>query len=190
MIRSFLAIEIPENRREVVAGYIKELRQIPSKVKWISREQSHLTLKFFGYLKEETIERISGALSTVIPKHPEFSLTLDRIGAFPSLFRPRVIWLGLGGEKGELEKLYQDIEQGLIPLGLPKEDRPFHPHVTLGRNKSNELNEPLYRFISDWTVKETAPFRVKEITLLRSDLKPTGAVYTRLKGFPLNNGKI
>ena len=99
MIRSFLAIEIPEDQKETVAGYIQELRQVPSKMKWVLPHQTHFTLKFFGSITSETVEKISQTLSLVVSEFPKFHLTLEGIGAFPNLFRPRVIWLGLGGRR-------------------------------------------------------------------------------------------
>ena len=185
MIRSFLAIEFPESLKEVIADYLQDLKQVPSKIKWVSPGQSHLTLKFFGSISEELIERISQDLLRVLIDCPPFHLSLKGIGAFPNLFRPRVIWAGLGGETEALQEVYQAIEQALVPLGIPKEDRPFHPHLTLGRNKLKEGNEPLYRLMTQWSKGESAPFVVRGVTLFRSDLKPTGPVYTKLGMFPL-----
>jgi RNA 2',3'-cyclic 3'-phosphodiesterase len=185
MIRSFLAIEFPENLKATIADYLKDLKQVPSKIKWVSPGQSHLTLKFFGSISEELVEKISQALLKVLIDYPRIQLSLKGIGAFPNLFRPRVIWAGLGGEIEILQDLYLAIEQALAPLGIPKEDRPLHPHLTLGRNKLKEVNEPLYRLMTQWSKGESESFVVKEVTLFRSDLKPTGPVYTQLGVFPL-----
>jgi RNA 2',3'-cyclic 3'-phosphodiesterase len=188
MIRSFLAIELSEGLQETVAGYIRDLGQTPSRVKWVSPHQTHLTLKFFGSIPEETIENISQSLSPILSDHPWFQLTLKGLGAFPNLFRPRVIWLSLGGDTQILQGLHQTIEQTLLPLGIPKEERPFQGHLTLGRNKDNQVNEELSRRLSHWEKEETTPFKVKELFLFRSDLKPVGPEYTKLKTFPLSKG--
>ena len=168
-----------------MADYIKDLRQAPSKIKWASPNKIHLTLKFFGSITQETVDSISKILLKVVSDQPRFNLTLKGIGGFPNLFRPRVIWLGFGGETESLMRFHQTIEQALALLGLPKEERPFHPHLTLGRNKWNQVNEPLYRLLSDWSKEETTPFGVEEVILFRSDLKPDGPVYTKLGVFPL-----
>lgn len=186
MIRSFLAIELSESLKEIVAEYIRELDHIPSRIKWISPHQTHLTMKFFGSITLETIGNIYRALSPVLSTYPRFSLTLKRLGAFPNLFRPRVIWLSLGGETEILQGLHQTIEQALIPLGIPKEDRPFRGHLTLGRNKENQVNQELYRRLSEYLKEETAPFEVEELALFRSDLKPAGPEYSKLKTFSLS----
>lgn len=185
MIRSFLAIEFPESLKEIIAGYLKDLKQVPSKIKWVSPGQSHLTLKFFGSISEELVGKISLTLLKVLIDCPRIRLNLKGIGAFPNLFRPRVIWAGLGGETETLQEIYQAIEQALVPLGIPKEDRPFHPHLTLGRNKLKEVNEPLYRLLSQWSKGESEPFVIQEVILFKSDLKPQGPVYTKLGVFPL-----
>jgi 2'-5' RNA ligase len=185
MIRSFLAIELPEALKEVILGYIQVLRQVPSQIKWVSAHQNHLTLKFFGSIAPETVGRISQALVKVVSDNPQFDLALKGIGAFPNLFRPRVIWTGLGGDTEKLRGFFQTIDQALVPLGIPQEERPFHPHLTLGRNKINQVNEPLYRLLSNWPEKESPSFRVEEVVLFQSDLKPSGPVYTRLGIFPL-----
>lgn len=189
MIRSFLAIELSESLKEIVAQYIRELGQVPSRIKWISPHQTHLTMKFFGSITQETIEDIFGTLSPALAIYPRFYLTLNGLGAFPNLFRPRVIWLSLGGETEILQGLHQTIEQALIPLGIAKEDRPFHGHLTLGRNKENQVNEKLYRRLSEYLKEETAPFEVEELALFRSDLKPAGPEYCRLKTFSLSKGE-
>ena len=185
MIRSFLAIELPADQKEIVAGYIQELRQVPSKIKWVLPQQTHFTLKFFGSIMPETVEKISQTLSPVLSGFPEFHLTLKGIGAFPNLFRPRVIWLGLGGEIDSLRGIQRIIDQALIPLGIPKEERPFRGHLTLGRNKENQINESFYRHLSEWSKEETTPFTVEKVILFQSDLKPAGPVYTKLMIFPL-----
>ncbi len=185
MIRSFLAIDFPEKEKETLAVYSNDLQRIPSNIKWISPNQVHLTIKFFGSMAEDSIDKIGTELLGIATEFPRMKLTMKGIGAFPSLFRPRIIWIGLGGEMELLRRIQGRIDQALIPLGIPKEDRPFHPHLTLGRNKSNDLNERLYRRLSAWPYEETPPFGVEAITLYRSDLKPTGPIYTRLGVFPL-----
>jgi RNA 2',3'-cyclic 3'-phosphodiesterase len=188
MIRSFLAIELPEPLKEVIVGYIKDLHRVPSTIKWVSAHQTHLTLKFFGSIAVETVERISQTLLKVVSDYPQFNLALKGIGAFPNLFRPRVIWAGLEGDTEILQGFHQIIERALVPLGIPKEERPFHPHLTLGRNKINQVNEPLYRLLSNWPEKESPLFGVEEVVLFKSDLKPNGPVYTKLGIFPLKQG--
>jgi RNA 2',3'-cyclic 3'-phosphodiesterase len=185
MIRSFLAIDLPEGLQETVGEYIEELRQIPSRIKWVIPRQTHLTLKFFGSISAETVEKISQHLLAVVSDWPRFALTIKGVGAFPNLYRPRVIWLSLGGEVEIFRGLHQRIDETLVPTGIPKEERPFQGHLTLGRNKDNQVNEGLSRLLSGWSRPETAPFTVEDVILFRSDLKPTGPIYSRLRTFKL-----
>jgi RNA 2',3'-cyclic 3'-phosphodiesterase len=185
MIRSFLAIDFSEKEKEILSGYVKALRPVAPKVKWASPQQMHLTLKFFGDLSEETIKKISAALPAVTSDIDPFSLTLKGIGAFPNRYRPRVLWVGLGGETESLKGLQRKTEEALLPLGIPKEDRPFQPHLTLGRIKTQELNEPLSQRLAQWPEMETESFPIESLILYRSDLKPTGPIYTKLDRFPL-----
>jgi 2'-5' RNA ligase len=93
--------------------------------------------------------------------------------------------MGLTGDRDRLAALHQVIEEALASLGIPKEERPFHPHLTLGRDKLNQLNEPLYKKMTGWGDRETASFPVEELVLFKSDLKPNGPVYTKLESFSL-----
>ena len=127
MIRSFLAIEFPESLKEVIADYLQDLKQVPSKIKWVSPGQSHLTLKFFGSISEELIERISRDLLRVLVDCPPFHLSLKGIGAFPNLFRPRVIWAGLGGRPKPFRKFTGPLNRPWFPWESPKRTGLFIP---------------------------------------------------------------
>ncbi|MEW6186914.1 MAG: RNA 2',3'-cyclic phosphodiesterase [Thermodesulfobacteriota bacterium] len=187
MIRSFLAVEVPEEQRAAVSGIIGELKRIPSGVKWVIPDQVHLTLKFFGSISPETVEGISRTLTPIVAGISPFPLSLEGLGGFPNLFRPRVIWLGIGGDTAALKGLQQSAEKALGSIGIPKEDRPFRGHLTIGRNKNPKINEELTGRLSQGIKSEGVPFSVKEVVLFRSDLKPSGSVYTRLKVFTLKN---
>jgi len=185
MIRAFLALEFPPSIREKIAGYIKSLQNVSPKTRWVDPRQAHLTLKFFGSLEQEALDRIAAALAPLCSNRAPINLTLNGAGGFPKLFRPRVIWVGLGAEKEHLKGLQQAVEETLSPLGVARENRPFQPHLTLGRNKISEANEPLYHLLRNWAEPESEPFRVEEVILFQSELKPGGPVYTKLKAFPL-----
>lgn len=185
MIRAFLALEFPASVGEKIAGYIESLKKVAPETRWVNSRQVHLTLKFFGSLEQETLDRIANALAPLCSSTAPFRLTLTGVGGFPKLLRPRVIWVGLGGQKEHLKGLQQAVEETLSPLGIAREDRPFHPHLTLGRNKIPEANESLYHHLRNWAEPESEPFRVDEVILFQSDLKRGGSVYTKLKVFPL-----
>ncbi len=127
MIRSFLAIEFPESLKEIIADYLQDLKQVPSKIKWVSPGQSHLTLKFFGSISEELVERISRALVQVLIDCTRFQLSLKGIGAFPNLFRPRVIWAGLGGRLKPFRMFTGPLNRPWFPWESPKKTGPSIP---------------------------------------------------------------
>jgi|YelNatPaOPRAMG01_1025707.scaffolds.fasta_scaffold109702_1 2'-5' RNA ligase len=185
MIRTFLAVEIPRAPKDEVRGLIQTLARTPSKVKWVSPDQVHLTLKFFGSVPLETVDLIKRTLAPVITAKGRFRLTLKDLGGFPNLVRPRVIWLGLGGDLTALTELYKGVEEALAAVGIPREDRPFKAHLTLGRNKAPAAEKGLVEALKGTRWQETAPFDIEQVILYRSDLKPSGPIYTPLQVFPL-----
>ncbi len=185
MIRSFLAIELGNAQREMAVRILGELSRIPAEVKWVKPEQLHLTLKFFGSIPQETVDRVITVLGPELAQHPRFSLTLKGLGAFPNLRRPRVIWMGVGGDLSSLQELQGSVENRLASIGIPKEERPFRGHLTLGRVKGGLIREEVAQCWLRVFEGESTPFEVTEAVLFRSDLKPQGAIYTPLKVFPL-----
>ena len=185
MIRSFLAIDLPAAIKERLAEQIRYLSPGTSGIKWVDARQIHLTLKFFGSVSQEMVDKISKVTQEVTAEKKPFSLTLKGLGGFPHIRRPRVIWAGLGQDPATLPPLVEELEIGYERIGIPKEGRPFHPHLTLGRNKTNQPNERLFLRLSGWKEEESEPFQVGELLLFRSELKPGGPVYSKICSFPL-----
>lgn len=184
-IRSFVAIEIPEALKGSLGELLGELKTLPADVKWVRPEGIHATLKFLGTAAPETLERLSAALAKAAQERAGFELHMRGIGCFPSLRNPRVVWAGLVDEEGAAAELRRRIETAAREFGFPSEDRPFHPHLTLGRVRSPKGRVPLVRAIERHSGLELGSFRVERVILFRSDLRPEGAVYRRLKEFPL-----
>ncbi len=131
-VRAFIAVPLPEEIREQVAALNRTLaRQLPE-VRWSHGENLHLTLKFFAAIEEESLEKIGEVMLSVGRFTPPFQVRLKGLGAFPSLARPRVFWLGIHQDE-PLRHLHQDLEDRLERLGLARDPRPFAPHLTLGR---------------------------------------------------------
>lgn len=185
MHRSFLAIDLPQAIKERLAGQIRTLSPGTSGIKWMEADQIHLTLKFFGSVPRETLDRLSEVTLALTREFQPFRLSLRGVGGFPHIRRPRVIWTGLGRDLETLQKLVGELETGYGRIGTPKEDRPFHPHLTLGRNKTNQPNEKLFQRLSGWVEEESEPFGVNELLLLQSELQPAGPVYSKICSFPL-----
>ena len=185
MIRSFIAIELPDKVRRVLDQVQKHLRDSVTGVRWVQPESIHLTLKFLGSILPEQVAAISAAVGEVAHGEPLLALNVSGIGAFPNARRPRVIWVGIVGEVERLGRLQTRLESALESLGFQREERPFRPHLTLGRVKDPRRPPDLTRALAETTVPASNPFDVREILVYKSDLRPTGAIYTKLQHLPL-----
>ncbi|WP_338668500.1 RNA 2',3'-cyclic phosphodiesterase [Pseudodesulfovibrio methanolicus] len=182
MPRLFIGIELPDAYRQELNPLIKALSSLTdASTNWSKPDTWHLTLKFLGETDEARIPSLKAALAAV--DFTAFTLRAGGAGAFPDARRPKVLWLGLaeGGEQSA--DLTGAIEDGLAALGIPREKKPFRPHLTLGR-----VRRPAP---GDWTpvldaaaAHEWPPFTVTHFTLWQSTLTPKGAIHTALAEFP------
>jgi len=186
MIRSFLAIDLPAVVKDRLDEFVAQLKPGTSGIKWVNPDQVHLTLKFFGSIPQETVDQISAVVAETVHKCRPFDLNLHGVGGFPNIRRPRVIWAGLGGNREALKNLWGLLEEAFLGMGIPRETRPFNPHLTLGRNKTGAPNEKLFLSLSHWNEPDSEPFVVRDLHLYKSDLKPGGPIYSILNSFPLN----
>ena len=155
--------------------------------KWVAPEGIHLTLHFFGDVAVERVPAITGALGRAAARSSPIPLGLAGAGCFPNLDRPRVLWVGLGGDTAGLARLQRDVEAQLAGLGYRPEARAFSPHLTLARMRDTAMPEDLRRLgqaMRGLTVPVTA-FTAESVALIRSDLRPAGAVYTTLAALTL-----
>ena len=185
MIRAFLAIDLPGSLRLGLAQVQGKLKESGADVRWVPVGNIHLTLKFFGNIPDGDVEAIAAAAREVAAKQAPFELQATEPGAFPSVKAPRVVWLGLGGDVLPLSQFCHRLEKAFAALGHLPEDRPFHPHLTLGRVKSPQGRERLARLLQTLPPMQWTPFQVKEVILFRSQLSPQGSTYTPLKVIPL-----
>jgi 2'-5' RNA ligase len=185
MIRSFIAIDLPDGVRLILDQVQRELKGSLTAVRWVRPEGIHLTLKFLGSIPPEQVGAIAAAVGKVVHGEPPLALNLSGLGAFPNPRKPRVIWVGIAGEVERLGRLQARVEGTLEPLGFPREERSFRPHLTLGRVKDTRRPPDLTRALADVTLPVGNPFDVREILVYKSDLRPTGAIYTKLQHLPL-----
>ncbi|HSM57803.1 MAG TPA: RNA 2',3'-cyclic phosphodiesterase [Candidatus Sulfomarinibacteraceae bacterium] len=175
-IRAFIAIDLSEEARAVLANAGETLaRRVPSGVvKWVSPQKMHLTLRFLGDTPLEKLDELFAALDRTVSAHPPFSLHLDELGCFPNRRRPRVVWVGVQGDTAQAEALRDDIEEMAAAMGWEPEQRPFRPHLTLGRvkEKGAALDLPWGQGVAP------AKIAVDAVHLFESQLRPSGAVYT------------
>ncbi len=183
-IRSFIAIDIPRELRVKIADVQRELKFADADVKWVRPDGIHLTLKFLGSVGEETLAEISLAIAPVIADWDPLNLRIHGLGCFPSKRKPRVIWTGVDQENGEVSSLQKAVENRIAKIS-PPEPRPFTPHLTLGRVQSVKGVGSLIQAIDQFQDVEIGIFRVEEVFLFKSELKPTGAIYSKLKTYPM-----
>jgi 2'-5' RNA ligase len=194
-LRAFISLELPQTARQALEGVQRELAPAGRNVKWVRPEGIHLTLKFLGNIEEAQVEPLYQAMSQASSGCGPLRLRMKGVGAFPGLSRPRVVWVGLTGDTERLIALAQDLERRLTPLGFAPEGRPFTPHLTLGRVKEfgaggkgrgpAGAKSPLSEAVLKLSGLELEGFEVGELVLFRSELKPGGAVYTRLRSVRL-----
>jgi 2'-5' RNA ligase len=187
LIRSFLAIELPETIRTKIGEVQKELKSSRADVRWVNPTNIHLTLKFFGNIDELRIDRIAKSLESLIQTTSPFSLSIRGMGSFPHSKNPRVIWMGLQEGKEILAALQRAVDGELKKIGFEPEGRDFHPHLTLGRAKSSRGRDELIGRMQKYQEEEFGKFEVEGVILFKSDLKPSGPIYTRLREIKLGS---
>jgi RNA 2',3'-cyclic 3'-phosphodiesterase len=131
-MRLFIAMNFPTELRAQWAAETAPLRSLAPEVRWVSSAQMHVTVVFLGEQPDTVVEGLRGALDTIAAAHGRLSLEIQGVGAFPDWRRPRVVWLGITAAPS-LMALAEAVARGCRALGMPGEDRPFHPHITLGR---------------------------------------------------------
>jgi RNA 2',3'-cyclic 3'-phosphodiesterase len=185
-IRTFLAIEIPKEILEQFERLQYRLdRSLTGVVRWAKPGSTHLTLKFFGSITERDIRSIEETLKEKAPALAPIPIAVGTMGVFPNLSKPRVLWVGITTGLKELTEMQAEIEAALETAGFPREERAYRPHLTLGRMKADRRIDGLDKAVESHKDFAAGSFTASETILFRSDLKPTGPVYTVLARFPL-----
>jgi RNA 2',3'-cyclic 3'-phosphodiesterase len=186
-MRLFLALTFPDHARARIHEAADPLRASGVPVQWLDPERYHLTLKFLGDVRSDRLPPLEKAVSRVAGATRAFTLTLEGFGAFPTIRRPDVLWLGADPTPA-LRCLKQDLEWGLASHGFERETRAFHPHVTLGRAGVAE-GAGAFRGLDE--LAASLPFRmdlaVSSVDIVRSNLRKQGERYSILRSIPLRN---
>jgi len=191
LVRAFIAVEIPPEIHQAIEKQTASIRTTLNKslVRWVPTGNIHLTLKFLGDVSATNLEMLAQMLNAEVEQHRVFEMGFGGLGAFPNPKRPRVIWIGIQAPAG-LEALQHGIEAAAATLGYPPEKRPFSPHLTIGRVKQKVSSSGIQKIrsvLEETQVGSLGSARVTAVHLFKSDLKPTGAVYTKLFSAPLKN---
>ncbi len=175
-MRTFIGIKLPEKVKDDIYEIISYLKGSRADVKWVEKENLHITLKFIGEIEENTFNEIKEDLKSIW--FTPFEIFLEGNGVFPNYYRPRVLWIGLRFKENTLESLFEKIEDKLLPLGIEKESRSFNPHLTLGRIRGRRnLDKLLKKFREEKIRGYRNSYLVESFSLFESILRREGPVY-------------
>ena len=190
-VRVFVAVGISDEAREQLISAMERIRRdVPQGIQWANPDGMHLTLKFLGNIPAPAVAPLLECLGPVGAKASPFPLQLAGLGMFPNRRKPRVLWAGVGGDLDALARLQRAAEEAINGLGYPPEQRPFRPHITLGRPRRSVSDAQLARIGS--VVSALAPphpvgWQTESVDVMQSELRPSGARYTVLGSVPLKS---
>ncbi len=182
-IRLFFALETPDAVRTEVAVLLRTLQDSGADVRWEPIEKLHCTIRFLGDTDPGMVMELGRVSSALASSLPAPRVRYRGVGGFPNLRRPRVVWVGMEDIDGTLAVLHGKLEGELSLLGLEAEARAFHPHLTLGRLRGERKLDHLIRLLESATLK-SQPVILTDLLLMRSELRSSGSVYTRVQAFP------
>lgn len=179
-IRSFIAIEIPEGIKKGLFEIQEKLKKTGADVGWTRPEGIHLTLKFLGEVEEGRLIDVQKAVEQASKEFSPFVLEVSGIGIFPNTRSPRVLWIGIKDKRDDLKNLQEAIEREAERVGFKRENRSFTPHLTLGRVRSQKNRDALIKSMEEFDKIELGLLDVGEVSLIKSELSPKGAIYTQM----------
>jgi 2'-5' RNA ligase len=188
LVRVFCAVELTSEVRARAASHAARLRDhVPeARASFPRAENLHLTLKFLGEIAQGRIEALSNAASRAVQGVSPFNLTIEGAGAFPPRGIPRVLWLGIKDSSGELSRLQSRLEDECSTEGFTREERPFHPHLTLARIRTQHGARELARLHQE-TGFAAIEFPVTDLVVMRSELGAGGSRYTEISRHSLRS---
>jgi RNA 2',3'-cyclic 3'-phosphodiesterase len=190
-IRTFIAFDTPPEFKIAAERIQHELAVPGAPVRWESTYKLHLTMKFLGDTDAGTIEKLSATLTEIASAQRPFRISYKGLGCFPNSRNPRVIWIGCIPLSSGLEHLHDTIEERCAAYGFEKENRNFHPHITIGRVKirSGKDRRPIPDLIKkmESITFDSIDDEVHTLLLMKSELRPGGSVYSILRQFSLSS---
>jgi RNA 2',3'-cyclic 3'-phosphodiesterase len=188
-LRLFVGITAPAAWKRAISEWRRKIqpRFSDSFGRWTSESNLHLTMRFFGSVDEAEAIGIGEALQKVVGEAKAFSVSAGELGCFPNASRPRIVWLGLKKDTEPLVKLEASVRAATAEFGQAPEDRDFHPHLTLARVKEarRQDRDALRELMGKGAPIDVSVWRVEELELIRSELRPSGSVYTTLASYRL-----
>jgi RNA 2',3'-cyclic 3'-phosphodiesterase len=170
--RLFVAIDLPESTRQFLAGLDPHIRG----ARWAEPDQMHLTLGFFGDVREDVEFNLQKKLSAI--EFGAFFLPVKDVGAFSSKGTPKIIWIGVGKAHPHLFQIYKRVQEAALAVGIEPELRPWHPHITIARCRDVSA-QSLRKFLQSNAEFDAGMIRVDAFHLYSSRLTPAGPIHTR-----------
>jgi len=178
-MRLFIALPLEPPVRDYLGRVIEQLRRSRASVKWVNPKNMHLTVRFLGETPEATVPKLTRLMDEIAPQFSGVDVAVDKLGAFPNLRKPRVVWAGLSGDIEPLEKMARQIELAVRKLRFEPEKKGFKPHLTLGRLRDPRNCGDLPEVIERFSIEPTM-LRLDRIVLFKSTLTPQGPIYDKL----------
>jgi len=167
-MRLFFGIDLPIDAKEVIVQLTHSFSDSQARIKWVKKENLHITLRFLG---EHDPQKILEYVGNSCPEKP-FYISLKSIGAFPNLLKPRILWVGVETGEEKVKSIYKLLDERLSSLKLKKESN-FFPHITFGRVRQGRFRMPPLDF-------EYPEFKIERFYLFSSVLKPGGPIYSKI----------
>jgi len=180
VMRLFIAIELPEEIKKGLSRVQEQLKEGGAGASWTRPEGVHLTLKFLGEVPEHKVPEIMSGLTAAVAGTVRFRVEVGGAGAFPNVRSPRVLWTGVAGDLPKLAALQAAVDGAMVKLGFEPEDRKFSPHLTLARIKYLRPRDNWQKAIEGIRDVNLGGFEADRVSLMKSELKPAGAVYTEV----------
>jgi len=185
-MRLFVAVHLPdEMKEELYASFSGAVKGRVRGLRFVAPANVHVTLKFLGETDEGLMPSIEEKLKTVADEHRPFTMKVNGAGAFPDVKRPRVVWAGVREGREKLAELAKAVENVLEPLGFEPERRPFRGHVTVARVKNPAAAKAVGEIVATNEGRDFGSFEITGFSLVKSELKPNGAVYSDVREFDL-----
>jgi len=187
-VRSFIAIELPKEIKILLEELENHLKSGRYRAKWVAPDSIHLTLKFLGGISTDSISNITQVIEKAAVGIAPFRLAVSGLGVFPNPGRVQVVWAGVTGELDKLVQIQKRIDSGLESLGFVPESRPFTAHLTIARMRdeaSPAERQTIGQLVST-TSFEGGEFEVESVSVMRSELRREGPIYSRLASIALS----
>lgn len=180
MTRAFIALKLPAQVIAALSDLQSALKKQGLKLRWVQPANIHLTLKFLGDVSAEQLQAVKSVIQELSGSQTAFTLESKGLGVFPSVKKARVLWSGIHGDVDRLGVLKSELERALAGIGFVPDNRIFKGHLTLGRVKGRIDGKTLASAIAACGAFTSSPWAVEHLVLFKSDLTPTGAVYSEL----------